>query len=134
MRAACVILQPSVGNKDVILERKPSNKDRNKMPGGPPPVIHKQVGFLNEYEGSYISTVEKAFKLATHERTRCGDVKRTQAPSRVHVLALCRRKVSPIIAVMSTSLKKTSGLKEIRTHDLCDTVAVLYGAIHAVNS
>lgn len=39
------ILQPSVGNKDVILERKPSNKDQNTPSNGPAPVIHKQVGF-----------------------------------------------------------------------------------------
>ena len=45
MRVACVILQPSVANKDVILERKPSNKDQNSLSSGPPPVIHKQVGF-----------------------------------------------------------------------------------------
>ena len=41
----CVILQPSVGNKDVILERKPSNKDQNTLSAGPPAVIHKQVRF-----------------------------------------------------------------------------------------
>ena len=45
MRVACVILQPSVGNEDVIQERKPSNKDQNTLSSGPPPVIHKQVGF-----------------------------------------------------------------------------------------
>lgn len=51
MRVAGVILQPSIGNKDVILERKPSNKDQNTLSNGPPPVIHKQVGFSSEYQG-----------------------------------------------------------------------------------
>jgi len=45
LKVVCVILQPSVGNKDAILERKPSNKDQNTLSGGPPAVIHKQVGF-----------------------------------------------------------------------------------------
>lgn len=45
LKVVCVILQPSVGNKDVILERKPSNKDQNTLSAGPPTVIHKQVGF-----------------------------------------------------------------------------------------
>ena len=51
MKVACVILQPSIGNKDVILERKPSNKDQNTLFRGPPPVIHKQVGASSEYQG-----------------------------------------------------------------------------------
>ena len=45
MRVAGVIFQPSVGDKDVILERKPSNKAQNTLSSGPPPVVHKQVGF-----------------------------------------------------------------------------------------
>ncbi|KAL9974456.1 hypothetical protein ACROYT_G011488 [Oculina patagonica] len=35
--------QPSTGNRDIILERKPSNKDQNTPSNGPPPVIHKQL-------------------------------------------------------------------------------------------
>jgi len=51
MRVAGVIFQPSVGNKDVILERKPSNKDQNTLPSRPPPVVHKQVGFQVNIRG-----------------------------------------------------------------------------------
>ena len=38
--------QPSVGNRDIILERMPSNKEKNTPSNGPPPVIHKQVCFV----------------------------------------------------------------------------------------
>ena len=87
MRVTCVILQPSVGNKDAILERKPSNKDQKTPSSGPPPVIHKQVGFRVNNRDNILWTAEKDFKDATLKGSRCGDddVKRAQSPLRVRI-------------------------------------------------